>query len=62
MEKQTHFNRPGLASESGAPDNLESCFDATTYVISRRVTRPTIVGTTWLDEMCESTKAPKAMR
>ena len=31
-------------------------------VISRRVTRPTIVGTTWLDEMCESTKAPKAMR
>ena len=45
-----------------APNNLESCFDATTYVISRRVTRPTLVGTTWFDEMCESTKAPKAMR
>ena len=44
------------------PNNLESCFDATTYVISRRVTRPTLVGTTWFDEMCESTKAPKAMR
>ena len=25
----------------------------TTYVISRRVTRPTLVGPMWFDEMCE---------
>ena len=34
----------------------------TTYVIIRRVTRPTRVGPTWFDEMCEAAKATKAMR